>query len=59
MAARLKDAGALIIADYRGLSVGELTDLRVRLRKSDQSCTIKIRWSARLSLADWRRRRPC
>ena len=34
MAARLKDAGALIVADYRGLSVAELTDLRVRLRKS-------------------------
>ena len=34
MAARLKDAGALVVADYRGLSVAELTDLRIRLRKS-------------------------
>ncbi len=34
MAARLKEAGALIVADYRGLSVADLTDLRIRLRKS-------------------------
>lgn len=35
IAEKLGKANAVILAEYRGLSVGELTDLRVELRKSD------------------------
>jgi large subunit ribosomal protein L10 len=34
IAARLQKANATIVAEYRGLTVAELTDLRVRLRES-------------------------
>ena len=34
IAERLKKANAAIVAEYRGLKVSELTDLRVRLRES-------------------------
>jgi large subunit ribosomal protein L10 len=35
IAERLKKANAAIVAEYRGLTVAELTDLRVRLRESN------------------------
>ena len=52
MTARLKQAGALVIADYRGLTVAELTDLRVRLRKSGSELHVIKNTLAKRAFAD-------
>lgn len=40
MAARLKEAEALVVADYRGLSDAEMKALRAELRKSGVTMTV-------------------
>ncbi len=40
MAARLKEANALVVADYRGLSDAEMKALRGELRKSGATMTV-------------------
>ena len=40
MAARLREAGALVLADYRGLTDAEMKALRAELRKSGAEMTV-------------------
>lgn len=49
---RLSDSTATVLTEYRGLSVGELADLRARLRGTDASYRVVKNTLARLAVRD-------
>lgn len=52
IAAKLADAGAVFVTEYRGLSVGQLASLREKLRPADAELTVYKNTLARLAVRE-------
>jgi large subunit ribosomal protein L10 len=49
LTAKIRDAQSMIVTDYRGLSVGQLADVRNQLRESGASLTVAKNTLARIA----------